>query len=1176
MKKIRINELARELEVKPGVILDMLPELGVQEKKTHSSSVDEDVALELRRRLTGSSAPFKFASAYTNGHHEDDDVQDDNDIEDQHEHERAISDGGKQVRREHVSPTVIDENPAVSSVSTQSEAAEPPKAEAAKVEMPAAAALTAKAPEAARAPELAKSAVLTPRLSNEALKGPRQPFTPPIRTTFKDEARPPFPMRGAPVMPRPPATNTVTPPQTTSTPSSASDAPEAEKPAVPSFRPLRPPMGGSAIQPPLASPSAPATPGPVNRSISIPSRPVPSAPPARPVITQPAAPVPSAPAVREPGSPALTGPRQPLPQETPRPSLGVPVPQVEKPRPDFSRPSAPITPVPPPTVRSSNIPPTHLVAPGSGAPPAMPKAPPAMPQAPPSLPKAPPALPGAPRPAAPQNRPEQRNFESRGSESRGLTPNAPIAPRPGGRPLAGQPQARPVVPPRPDLVQRLKQQQARPATPMPAIPRPGAPARPSPAPGQPLYTRPPQRPGQPNMRGTGANYVPPGTMPPGIRRPGMGPRPPHPTTLRPESAQPMPTDTQRRHTPKPGQRNTGRKREREEGNLRERGVSKRHQAMELPPIDREITVAEGITVKELSEKLGVKANLVVKKLVEKKIFATINQTLDVKLAEELARDFGASTNQVSYEQESTEELDEAVISAENLVRRAPVVTIMGHVDHGKTSLLDAIRETNVAGREAGGITQHIGAYHIERNGRKIVFIDTPGHQAFTRMRARGAKITDIVVLVVSADDGVMPQTLEAIDHAKAAGVPMIVAINKIDKPDAAPERVKQQLADRGLLAEDWGGDTVMTPVSAKTGQNLDLLLEMILLVADLQDLKANPARPALGNVLEAKLDKGRGPVATMLVRNGTLRVGDFFICGALFSKVRAMFDDRGNQVREAEPSMPVEVIGLDALPEVGDSFQVTSDTSKAKQIVIYREAKARDAAMAKGARVATLDSLHQQFKEGDLKDLNLIIKADVGGTAEVLSDTLQGLSTDKIRVRVLHAGVGAISESDVLLASTSEALIIGFNVKPDRSAEAAAQQAKVEIRQHNIIYELIDEVKLAMTGLQDPVYKETVQGHIEVKEVFKISKVGTVAGCYVSDGLVRRDSQIRVKRDGELIHTGKIEALKRFKNDASEVKNGIECGISLQNFNNINVGDIFEAFTMERIMPELPTPAHSR
>jgi translation initiation factor IF-2 len=643
----------------------------------------------------------------------------------------------------------------------------------------------------------------------------------------------------------------------------------------------------------------------------------------------------------------------------------------------------------------------------------------------------------------------------------------------------------------------------------------------------------------------------------------------HPTGLRPEPATPLPTEQQRRHQAKPGARQPVRKREEiEEGVLPER-VSKRTAVVEPPPIDREITVAEGITVKELSEKLGVKANLVIKKLVEKKIFATINQTLDVKLAEELAREFGASTNQVSYEEESTQDIELAE-ETKDLVKRAPVVTIMGHVDHGKTSLLDAIRQTNVAGREAGGITQHIGAYYIEKNGRKIVFIDTPGHQAFTRMRARGAKVTDIVVLVVSADDGVMPQTLEAIDHARAAGVPMIVAINKIDKPDAQPERVKQQLADRGLLAEDWGGDVVMVPVSAKTGQNLDLLLEMILLVADLQDLKANPNRPAVGTVLEAKLDRGRGPVATMLVRNGTLRVGDFFICGALFSKVRAMFDDRGNPVKEAEPSMPVEVIGLESLPEVGDSFQVVSDTSKAKQIVIYREAKARDAAMAKGARVATLASLNEQFKEGELKDLNLIIKADVGGTAEVLSDTLQQLSNDKVRVRVLRAGVGAITEDDVLLASASDAVIVGFNVRPERTAQATAEQQKVDIRLHSIIYELIDEIRLAMTGLLEPVYKETVTGHAEVRETFRISKVGTVAGCYVSDGVIRRDNQIRVMRDGEVIHTGRIESLKRFKNDASEVKNGLECGISLANFNDVQIGDVLEAFTMERIVPEMP------
>ncbi len=668
------------------------------------------------------------------------------------------------------------------------------------------------------------------------------------------------------------------------------------------------------------------------------------------------------------------------------------------------------------------------------------------------------------------------------------------------------------------------------------------------------------------MRGPGSP-VGPGQAP-GQRRP-SGLRPMHPTALRPEPAT-MPTEQQRRHQAKPGSRQQGpRKREEVEGVLRER-VSKRSAAAEPPPIDREITVAEGVTVKELSEKLGVKANLVIKKLVEKKIFATINQTLDVKLAEELAREFGASTNKVSYEEEATQDLEQAEDTVD-LVRRAPVVTIMGHVDHGKTSLLDAIRETNVAGREAGGITQHIGAYHVEKNGRKIVFIDTPGHQAFTRMRARGAKVTDIVVLVVSADDGVMPQTLEAIDHAKAAGVPILVAINKIDKPDAQPDRVKQQLSDRGLLAEDWGGDVVMTPVSAKTGQNLDLLLEMILLVADIQDLKANPGRPGLGTVLEAKLDKGRGPVATMLVRNGTLRVGDFFICGALFSKVRAMFDDRGNPAKEAEPSMPVEVIGLESLPEVGDSFQVVSDTSKAKQIVIYREAKARDVAMAKGARVATLASLNQKFAEGELKDLNLIIKADVGGTAEVLSDTLQQLSNDKVRVRVLRAGVGAITEDDVLLASASEALIIGFNVRPERNAQSTADQQKVDIRLHSIIYELIDEVQRAMTGLLEPVFKETIQGHANVLQTFRISKVGTVAGCFVADGAIRRDSQIRVRRDGEIVHTGRIEALKRFKNDASEVKNGVECGISLANFNNIHAGDVLEAFTMERIAVEMPT-----
>ena len=643
-------------------------------------------------------------------------------------------------------------------------------------------------------------------------------------------------------------------------------------------------------------------------------------------------------------------------------------------------------------------------------------------------------------------------------------------------------------------------------------------------------------------------------------------RPMHPTSpLRIEPAAPIPTEQQRRHQGKPAGRDRHRDVEQEEGRLR-MPSSRRDQPAAPPPIDREITVAEGITVKELSEKLGVKANLVIKKLVEKKIFATINQTLDTKMAEELARDFGASTNKVSYEQETTQEIEQAEDTKDN-VKRAPVVTIMGHVDHGKTSLLDAIRLSNVAEREAGGITQHIGAYSVEKNGRRIVFIDTPGHEAFTRMRARGAKITDIVILVVAADDGVMPQTLEAIDHAKAAGVPIIVAVNKIDKGDAQPERIKQQLADRGLLAEDWGGDTVMVPVSAKAKTNLDLLLEMILLVADLQDLKANPERPAVGNVVEAQLDRGRGPVATVLVRNGTLHVGDYFICGSVFGKVRAMYDDRGNQVRDAEPSMPVEVLGLDSLPEVGDTFQVVTDTAKAKQIVIYREAQARDAAMAKGSRI-TLEQLHDQLKEGEVKELNIILKTDVGGTAEVLSEMMQKLSNEKVRIRILRGAVGAINESDVLLASTSNAIIVGFNVRPERNASALAEQEKVDIRLHTIIYELTDELKRAMTGMLEPVFKEVYQGRAEIREVFRISKVGNVAGCMVLDGLIKRDSEVRLLRDNVVIFTGKIDTLKRFKNDASEVKSGFECGLTIRNFSDVKPGDIVEAFLTERVAAE--------
>ena len=577
-------------------------------------------------------------------------------------------------------------------------------------------------------------------------------------------------------------------------------------------------------------------------------------------------------------------------------------------------------------------------------------------------------------------------------------------------------------------------------------------------------------------------------------------------------------------------------------------------------------MTEGITVKELSEKLDVKASMVIKKLMDRNILATINQTLDSKLATEMAREFGASTSTITYEKESQQKVEVAE-EEKDLVKRAPVVTIMGHVDHGKTSLLDAIRLANVAGKEAGGITQHIGAYYVEKDGRKIVFIDTPGHEAFTRMRARGAKVTDIVVLVVAADDGVMPQTLEAIDHARAAKVPIVVAVNKIDKPDAQPERIKQQLSDRGLLAEDWGGDTVMVPVSAKMKINLDLLLEMILLVADLQDLKANPARPAMGNVLEAKLDRGRGPVATVLVRNGTLHVGDYFICGAVFGKVRAMLNDRGEQIREAEPSTPVEVLGLESMPEAGDDFQVVTDTAKAKQIVLFREAKMREANLAKSSRI-TLEMLHKKLAAGEVTELPLILKADVGGSAEVLSETLQKLSNDKVKIRVLRSGVGAINESDVLLASASDAIIIGFNVRPERNTAALAEQEKVDIRLHTIIYNLTDEIKRAMTGLLEPVYKEVYRGKAEVRDTFRITKVGNVAGCQVQDGTITRDSEVRLLRDNIVVYTGKVSSLRRFKDDVSEVKSGMECGITLENYSDIKANDIIEAFVTERVATE--------
>jgi translation initiation factor IF-2 len=584
-----------------------------------------------------------------------------------------------------------------------------------------------------------------------------------------------------------------------------------------------------------------------------------------------------------------------------------------------------------------------------------------------------------------------------------------------------------------------------------------------------------------------------------------------------------------------------------------------------PRAPREVTLTEGITIRELAEKLDIRAKDLLKNLLDRGVFASINQALDVQTATDLAQSFNGVVSVVSFEEEMVLEVAKEE-TRENLKPRPPVVTVMGHVDHGKTSLLDAIRAADVAGGEAGGITQHIGAYKVQVNDeRSVVFVDTPGHEAFTRMRARGAKVTDIVVLVVAADDGVMPQTREAVDHAKAANVPIIVAINKVDKPEAQPERVKRQLSEVGLMPAEWGGDTEFVEVSAKQKKNLDKLLEIILLVADLRELKANPDAPAAGTVLESRIDKGRGPVATILVQNGTLNNSDFFIVGSVFGKVRAMFDDRGRPIKIAPPSTPVEVLGLQGVPEAGDHFQVT-DEAKARHVVEYRQTKQRDAAMraSAGGRI-TLDQLHEQLKAGEVKELPIVIKADVQGSAEVLGEMLPKLSTDQVKLKIISTGVGGVTENDVLFASASGAIIIAFGVRPDRKATDLAQQEKVDIRTHNIIYEVSDELKKAMEGLLEPVVQENYLGRAEVRNTFRIKGSGTVAGCYVLDGVIKRDSQIRVVRDGAMIYTSKLSSLKRFKDDASEVRAGFECGLGIANFNDVKEGDILECFQVVKL-----------
>ena len=774
-------------------------------------------------------------------------------------------------------------------------------------------------------------------------------------------------------------------------------------------------------------------------------------------------------------------------------------------------------------------------------------------------------------------------------------PPAPAeAPRAAAAPAAGAPPpAKPSAPGRvvpPTLRLRIEEQRpTTPTPPLPTSPTPRVVPRPAPKTDRPAMSTA-ARPAAAGAAGqTGTTAVRPPTPP--AARPGgppSGQRPAYPST-RPQAPmggpRPLPSQPVRAQQPgmpprppqypqRPGMPSRPSYQQRPGGQGRPAATQRREQTSRPAPspmpaappqITRNITLAEGMTVKDLADKLDVRVKDVLAKLLMKRLMLTINSTLDTETATMIAREFGADVQMRSFEEELLQvDTDEA--KTEDIVTRAPVVTVMGHVDHGKTSLLDAIRTTRVAEREAGGITQHIGAYHVTVNNRNIVFLDTPGHEAFTLMRARGAKVTDIVVLVVAADDGVMPQTREAIDHARAANVPIIVAINKIDKPNAVPEKVKRELTELDLMPEEWGGKTVTVEVSAKKKQNLELLLEMILLVSELGELKANPKRSATGTVLEAKLDKGRGPVATVLVQDGTLSVGDTFIAGPIVGRVRALIDDRGRPTKSAGPSTPVEVLGLGGLPQPGDVFQV-AEAAKARQIATFREEQAKTRALgAKGGRL-TLESLQAQIAEGGMKELPIIIKADVQGSAEVLADTLTKLSDEKVKIRIIHSGVGAVNESDVLLASASNAIIIAFNVRPDRNAEDIATRERVEIRPHSVIYNVTDEMKKAMTGLLEPTFKEVRIGVASVRELFKVPKFGVIAGCMVTEGRITRagDTQARLLRDNVVVYEGKIGSLRRFKDDVSEVKAGFECGIGFERFHDMKVGDVIEVFVNERV-----------
>jgi translation initiation factor IF-2 len=1131
MSKVRINDLAREMEVKSKRILDVLAELGLASGKTHSSSLEEFEAERVRGHFERNARPSNASQQASRAPQGIVPKIDLSHISKPGDVLKAILAKKEEESRQHLPPG----RPVVSTV--------PPAAAGTRPAPP----VVAVAPPATAYP--AAQARPEPR---RIVPLPRQ--APPI---IASPAAPPA------IASRPPANPVIA-----KAPAIAVQTPRPAVTVVPPATPV-------VVKPPVAVVPPPAAPRPVEAPVAV----------ATPVA--PVTPVPAAPAA-------------PVQVETAVPTVAAPVVEV---------PAAPLAPAPAPAV----------IEPVAAAPVV--------------------SAPAAPAVEAPE--PAKASDAPAADAATAVTPEAPVAPsapakeahpaphakivhRPGHTPspLPGQPMRRVVMPqtgPRP--VYKAPVVVAPPPSAAPTgnqAPggiqrgrpifdrRPGGPPgqyqggpggfapRPGFTPGAPGQFPGGPRPKHPTRTTPGGGYAGPGGPPrPGFGgppRPGFG-GPPRPGFggPRPGAGGAPPTGEAPRPQRAPSKGRGGRQQypKTKEGPMKgfvppPRYGGAQYMSNEPLPITREITVTEGISVKDLAEKLDIRAKDLIATLLMRGVFVTVNQSLDAEMVKDVAAKFGAAANVISYEEEIANQAIEEVLESDNIdeleVPRAPVVTVMGHVDHGKTSLLDKIRETDVAAGEAGGITQHIGAYKVKfskegspASGREIVFLDTPGHEAFTRMRARGAKVTDIVVIVVAADDGVMPQTLEAIDHAKAAGVPIIVAVNKIDKPEANPERVKKQLADRGLIPEEWGGgeaSTVFVEVSAKKRINLDGLLEMICLVSDIKGPKATPGRKAVGSVIEAKLDRGRGAVATVLVQDGTLRINDSYIVGNTFGKVRAMFDDRGRALTEAGPSTPVEVLGLESMPDAGDTFLVVADRDKAKGIAQYRKMKEREAQLAKSSRVS-LEGLAEQIRTAGVKDLPLIIKGDVTGSVEVLADSLVKMSTEKVRIKVIHSGVGSITESDVLLATASNTIIIGFNVRPERKAAELANQENVEIRLHSIIYELQDEIRLAMMGLLEPVYKENYVGRAEVAAVIRIPKVGTIAGCRVQDGVIRRDTEVKVVRGTEQVFKGKILSLKRFKDDVREVTNGMECGISLHGFSDFKEGDVIEAFSTEKMAADL-------